>query len=47
MSKNSAKCNYTQLTEWLNYIQVKRPKTSNTHKPSQWYEAEIAKRPKF
>lgn len=42
MSKNSAKSNYTQLTDWLNYIQVKRPKTPNT-RTSKWYEAEQAK----
>jgi hypothetical protein len=47
MSKNSARSNYTNLMEWLNHIQVKRSKTSNTRKPSEWYEAEIAKQPKF
>jgi hypothetical protein len=47
MSKNSAKSNYTQLTEWLNVFQSKRPKTPTTRKPSEWYEAELAKRPKL
>ena len=42
MSKNSAKSNYANLMEWLNHIQAKRLKMSNTRKPSEWYEEEIA-----
>jgi hypothetical protein len=47
MSKNSARSNYTNLMEWLKVNEAKRPKTLSTRKPSEWYEAELAKQPKF
>jgi len=47
MSKNSARSNYANLMEWLKVNESKRSKASATRKPSEWYEAEVAKQPKF
>ena len=47
MSKNSAKSNYANLMDWLKVNEAKRLKMANTRKPSQWYEAETAKRNQY